>query len=93
MRELPIPRGWWRSGSEASATYGVLQRTYRFTGFAAAISFMTKAASVAASFGHYPFWTNSRGTVEVCLTTGGRITYLDLRLATEMEELWEAETR
>lgn len=91
MTSPPIPRGWWRSGNEANATYGVLQRTYRFAGFSAAFKFMSRAAGAASSLGHYPFWTNSHGIVEICLTTAGRITYFDLRLATEMEELWEAE--
>lgn len=71
--------GWTHTG-------GRLRRTFAFTDFVAAFTFMTRVAFTAERMGHHPDWTNVWSRVEVSLWTHdcGGITGLDVELARAM---------
>ncbi len=74
--------GWERDGNS-------IVKTYHFSDFIEAISFMTQAAFYAEALEHHPEWRNMYNVVEVRLTsqdTGG-ITSHDIRLAKRMEHI------
>ncbi len=79
LEELP---GWQRDG-------GSIVKTYHFSDFIEAISFMNQAAFHAEALEHHPEWRNTYNVVEVRLTTHdtGGITSLDIRLAKRMEHI------
>ena len=64
-------------------------RTFVFSDFPAAISFMVQAGFVAEKMNHHPEWSNVYGTVEVVLTThdADGLTQNDLDLARKMDAL------
>lgn len=63
-----------------------ITRSFRFTTFTEAFSFMTEAALLAEKINHHPEWSNVYGRVDVTLTTHatGGLTDLDIRMATTM---------
>ena len=74
--------GWQRDGNS-------IVKTYHFSDFIEAMSFMNQAAFHAEALEHYPEWRNIYNVVEVRLTnhdTGG-ISSLDIRLAKRMEHI------
>ena len=77
--------GWVISGSG-----GAIEKTYRFTGFPAAMAFMAMVAPFAESTDHHPEWRNVYNRVEVVLTThdADGVTAKDLRLAEHMEQVF-----
>ncbi|MBP2279522.1 4a-hydroxytetrahydrobiopterin dehydratase [Psychrobacter sp. PL15] len=79
LEELP---GWQRDGHS-------IVKTYHFSDFIEAISFMNQAAFHAEALEHHPEWRNTYNVVEVRLTTHdtGGITSLDIRLAKRMEHI------
>ena len=79
LEELP---GWQREGN-------AIVKTYHFSDFIEAISFMNQAAFHAEALEHHPEWRNTYNVVEVRLTTGdtGGITSHDIRLAKRMEHI------
>lgn len=72
--------GWSRDGNS-------IVKTYHFSDFIEAISFMTQAAFYAEALEHHPEWRNIYNVVEVRLMTHdtGGITSLDIRLAKRLE--------
>lgn len=74
--------GWERDGDS-------IVKTYHFSDFIEAISFMNQAAFHAEALDHHPNWRNIYNVVEVRLTTGdtGGITSHDIRLAKRMEHI------
>ncbi|MGO2386444.1 MAG: 4a-hydroxytetrahydrobiopterin dehydratase [Psychrobacter sp.] len=77
--------GWQRDGNS-------IVKTYHFSDFIEAISFMNQAAFHAEALEHHPEWRNLYNIVEVRLTnhdTGG-ISSLDIRLAKRMEHIIQA---
>ena len=70
-----------------------ITKTFRFKTFVAAFGFMTKAALVAEKQNHHPEWTNVYNRVEVTLTShdADGLTERDIKLATEMDRLAEAD--
>ncbi|MBH0084832.1 4a-hydroxytetrahydrobiopterin dehydratase [Psychrobacter sp. SCQQ22] len=77
LEELP---GWQRDGN-------AIVKTYHFSDFIEAMSFMNQAAFYAEALEHHPEWRNTYNVVEVRLTTDdtGGITSHDIRLAKRME--------
>ena len=74
--------GWQRDGNS-------IVKTYHFSDFIEAMSFMNQAAFHAEALEHHPEWRNTYNIVEVRLTnhdTGG-ISSLDIRLAKRMEHI------
>ena len=74
--------GWQRDGNS-------IVKTYHFSDFIEAMSFMNQAAFHAEALEHHPEWCNIYNVVEVRLTnhdTGG-ISSLDIRLAKRMEHI------
>lgn len=74
--------GWEREGDS-------IVKTYHFSDFIEAMSFMNQAAFYAEALDHHPEWRNMYNVVEVRLTTGdtGGITSHDIRLAKRMEHI------
>ncbi len=72
--------GWQRDGDS-------IIKTYHFSDFIEAMTFMTQAAFYAEALEHHPEWKNIYNIVEVRLTTSdtGGITSHDIRLAKRME--------
>ena len=77
-----------RGESGWSLVDGKLNKTFSFSDFITAFSFMNRCALVAEKMNHHPEWFNVYGTVRVDLTThdAGGITDLDFALARVMEE-------
>lgn len=73
--------GWTRV-AEGKALF----RSFAFTSFTEAFSFMTEAALHAEKINHHPEWFNVYGRVDVTLTTHAAkgLTDLDIRMATMM---------
>ena len=74
--------GWQRDGNS-------IVKTYHFSDFIEAMSFMNQAAFHAEALEHHSEWRNIYNVVEVRLTnhdTGG-ISSLDIRLAKRMEHI------
>ena len=74
--------GWQRDGNS-------IVKTYHFSDFIEAMSFMNQAAFHVEALEHHPEWRNIYNIVEVRLTnqdTGG-ISSLDIRLAKRMEHI------
>ncbi|MBU5616969.1 4a-hydroxytetrahydrobiopterin dehydratase [Psychrobacter sp. TAE2020] len=72
--------GWQRDGNS-------IVKSYNFSDFIEAMSFMNQAAFYAEALEHHPEWHNTYNVVDVRLTTHdtGGITSLDIRLAKRME--------
>lgn len=66
-----------------------LQKTFEFTHFREAISFIVRLSFEAEEMNHHPELENVYNTVSVALTThdaGGKVTETDIELATKIEE-------
>ena len=72
--------GWQRDGNS-------IVKTYNFSDFIEAMSFMNQAAFYAEALEHHPEWHHTYNVVVVRLTTHdtGGITSHDIRLAKRME--------
>ena len=84
LEDLP---GWQRDGNS-------IVKSYHFSDFVEAMSFMNQAAFHAEALEHHPEWTNTYNVVDVRLTnhdTGG-ISSLDIRLAKRMEHIIQPKT-
>ena len=66
-----------------------ISKTFRFTNFIDAFSFITKVAMIAESSCHHPEWRNIYSEVYIVLTTHdlGGISTLDLKFAQEIDKL------
>lgn len=66
-----------------------IQKTYEFSNFREAISFIVRLSFSAEEMNHHPELENVYNTVSVALTThdaGGKVTEMDLELASEIED-------
>ena len=66
-----------------------LKKTFEFTDFRAAVSFIVRMAFYAEEMNHHPELKNVYDTVSVALTThdaGGKVTETDLELARKIED-------
>lgn len=66
-----------------------LQKTFEFSDFRAAISFIVRLSFYAEEMNHHPELENVYNTVSVALTThdaGGKVTEMDVELASKIEE-------
>ena len=83
MPHQTIPDGWTQK-----AKY--LEKTFIFSDFPAAISFMIRVAPEAQRLNHHPEWTNIYNKVMVKLTThdAGGLTDLDYDLARVMDSVY-----
>lgn len=67
-----------------------LIRTFKFSNFVEAFSFMTKVAFLSERLNHHPFWTNVYNTVTIELNThdaGNVVTEKDHKMAQAIDEL------
>jgi 4a-hydroxytetrahydrobiopterin dehydratase len=66
-----------------------LTRSFKFSDFVKAFSFMTSVALNAEKMDHHPEWTNIYNTVNIKLNTHDAkgITQLDIDLATTIDKL------
>jgi 4a-hydroxytetrahydrobiopterin dehydratase len=63
--------------------------TYEFSDFRAAISFLVRMSYYAEDMNHHPEIENVYNTVHLALTThdaGGKVTEMDVELATQIED-------
>ncbi|MGE6393541.1 4a-hydroxytetrahydrobiopterin dehydratase [Psychrobacter pacificensis] len=74
--------GWQRDGNS-------IVKTYHFSDFIEAMSFMNQAAFYAEALEHHPEWRNIYNIVEVRLTNQDTVgvSSLDIRLAKRMEHI------
>lgn len=66
-----------------------LQKTYEFSDFREAISFIVRLSFYAEEMVHHPELENVYNTVSVALTThdaGGKVTEMDVELASKIED-------
>lgn len=66
-----------------------LKKTYEFSDFREAISFVVRLSFYAEEMMHHPELENVYNTVSVALTThdaGGKVTEMDVELASEIED-------
>ncbi len=67
-----------------------IQKTYEFSDFREAISFIVRLSFYAEEMNHHPELENVYNTVSIALTThdaGGQVTELDIELASAIEDL------
>ncbi len=65
-----------------------LTKTFEFSDFRAAISFIVRMSFYAEEMNHHPELENVYNTVSIALTThdaGGKVTQMDIDLAKEIE--------
>ena len=81
-RLLEAHPGWRRDGE-------VLRRSYEFSDFRAAFSFMTHVALVAERLFHHPEWSNVYNRVELAITSHdvGGLTSRDRRFVEKVEAI------
>jgi 4a-hydroxytetrahydrobiopterin dehydratase len=80
---LPGLPGW-------SLERDALTKTFKFGGFAEALSFMLRVGLEAEALNHHPDWTNSYNRVVVRLNThdaGGKVTAKDIELAQRIQRI------
>lgn len=66
-----------------------LQKTFEFSDFRAAISFIVRLSFYAEEMNHHPELENVYNTVSITLTThdaGGKVTEMDVELAAAIED-------
>ena len=66
-----------------------LKKTFEFSDFRAAISFIVRLSFYAEEMMHHPELENVYNTVDVALTThdaGGKVTEMDVELASKIED-------
>lgn len=67
-----------------------LKKTFKFSDFQEAFSFMTRVAFLAESHNHHPNWSNVYNLVEIELTThdaGNVVTEKDRKLAKAIDQI------
>lgn len=67
-----------------------LKKSYEFSDFRAAISFVVRLSFYAEEMMHHPELENVYNTVSIALTThdaGGKVTEMDVELASKIEEV------
>jgi 4a-hydroxytetrahydrobiopterin dehydratase len=67
-----------------------LKKSFVFSDFSEAFSFMTQVALLCEKMDHHPFWTNSWNKVEIELSThdaGNKVTAKDHSLAKAIDAL------
>ena len=67
-----------------------LKKTYEFSDFREAISFVVRLSFYAEEMMHHPELENVYNTVTIALTThdaGGKVTEMDVNLASQIDEL------
>ena len=81
-----------KNGWEKSVDGNTIKKTFIFSNFIEALGWMVKAGFSAEKLNHHPEWSNVYKTVNVVLTTHdkGCITNLDVKLAQEMDKLYES---
>ena len=81
-----------KNGWEKSADGVAIKKTFTCSSFIEALGWMVKAGVCAEKLNHHPEWSNVYKTVNVLLTTHdkGSITILDVKLAQEMDKLYES---
>lgn len=81
-----------KNGWEKSTDGLAIKKTYIFSNFIEAIGWMVKTGVWAEKLNHHPEWSNVYKTVNVLLTTHdkGCVTSLDVKLAHEMDKLYES---
>ena len=82
---LPKLPGWTLNEDETG-----LQRSFRFTDFAAAFGFMTRVALMAERMNHHPDWRNCYNRVWITLSTHdvGGISHNDVLLARAIDSVY-----
>ncbi len=71
-------------------TKDMLYKSFNFSDFVAAFSFMTKVALQAEKRDHHPNWSNVFNRVEIYLTThdaGNKVTVRDTAMARAIEDV------
>jgi len=89
QRALATLPGW--TGDETA-----LRKRYQFDDFPAAMRFMQRCVAGIERSNHHPSWTNTYNTVDVVLNThdlGGKVSQLDVDLATHLESIWATSSR
>ena len=81
-----------KNGWGKSVDGNAIKKTFIFSNFIEALGWMVKAGVSAEKLNHHPEWSNVYKTVNVVLTTHdkGCITSLDVKLAQEMDNLYES---
>ena len=81
-----------KNGWEKSVDGNAIKKTFIFSNFIEALGWMVKAGVSAEKLNHHPERSNGYKTVNVVLTTHdkGCITSLDVKLAQEMDKLYES---
>ena len=81
-----------KNGWEKSNDGLAIKKTFVFPNFIEALGWMVKAGVWAEKYNHHPEWNNVYKTVNVLLTTHdkGCITSLDVKLAEQMDKLYES---
>ena len=81
-----------KNGWEKSNDGLAIKKTFVFPNFIEALGWMVKAGVWAEKYNHHPEWDNVYKTVNVLLTTHdkGCITSLDVKLAEQMDKLYES---
>jgi len=81
-RSLAALPGW-------TGDVSCIERTFRFTGFLEAMSFMSAAVAMIHAKDHHPEWSNVYDRVHVELTThdAGGVTAKEIDLAEELQRL------
>jgi len=67
-----------------------LQKSFEFSDFREAVSFIVRLSFYAEEMMHHPELENVYNTVSIALTThdaGGKVTEMDVELASQIEEL------
>lgn len=67
-----------------------IQKTYEFSDFREAVSFIVRLSFYAEEMNHHPELENVYNTVSIALTThdaGGQVTAMDIELASAIEDL------
>ena len=81
-----------KNGWEKSSDGLAIKKSFVFSNFIEALGWMVKAGVWAEKYNHHPEWNNVYKTVNVLLTTHdkGCITSLDVKLAEQMDKLYES---
>ena len=85
--EALTKHGWEKSNNGLA-----IKKSFVFPNFIEALGWMVKAGVWAEKYNHHPEWNNVYKTVNVLLTTHdkGCITSLDVKLAEQMDKLYES---
>ncbi|HLG02835.1 MAG TPA: 4a-hydroxytetrahydrobiopterin dehydratase [Bacteroidia bacterium] len=73
-----------------------LKRSFTFTDFTEAFSFMTRVAFAAEKMNHHPDWKNVWNRVEITLNThdaGNTVTDRDRKLAAAIDKIYASYSR